>query len=89
MNKLRSRAGIPNFAPGLELKSFRKEVIKERAFELAFEGNRLFDLRRTGTVTSTVTEASKMSEESAAFYPIPQREIDLNPNVEKENNNKF
>lgn len=89
VNKLRSRAGIPNFAPGLELKSFRKEVIKERAFELAFEGNRLFDLRRTGTVTSTVTEASKMSEESAAFYPIPQREIDLNPNVDKENNNKF
>ncbi len=87
VNKIRSRAGIPELAPGLGTREFRKEVIKERALELAFEGNRLFDLRRTGTVTSTVTEASKMSEESAAFYPIPQREIDLNPNVNKENNN--
>lgn len=89
VNRIRARAGIPDLAPGLDVKAFRREVIKERAFELAFEGNRLFDLRRTGTVTSTVTEASRMSEESAAFYPIPQREIDLNPNVGKENNNTF
>lgn len=87
INKIRARAGIPDLAPDLDLATFRKEVIKERSFELAFEGNRLFDLRRTGTVTSTVIEASKLSEEDAAFYPIPQREIDLNPNVSKENNN--
>lgn len=89
VNRIRTRAGIPAIAPDLDIQAFRKEVIKERALELAFEGNRLFDLRRTGTVTTTVTEASRMSEESAAFYPIPQREIDLNPNVEKENNNTF
>lgn len=84
VNRIRSRAGIPDLAPGLDKRAFRREVIKERAFELAFEGNRLFDLRRTGTVTSTITEASRMSEETAAFYPIPQREIDLNPNVENQ-----
>lgn len=87
VNRIRERAGAGEMAPGLDKKTFRKEIIKERALELAFEGNRLFDLRRTGTVTSTVIEASKMSEEDAAFYPIPQREIDLNPYIDKENNN--
>lgn len=89
VNHIRSRAGIPDLAAGLDIETFRREVIKERALELAFEGNRLFDLRRTGTVTSTVREASKLSEEDAAFYPVPQREIDLNPNVDHENNNRF
>ena len=89
VNRIRSRAGIPDLAAGLDIETFRREVIKERALELAFEGNRLFDLRRTGTVTSTVREASKLSEEDAAFYPVPQREIDLNPNVDHENNNRF
>lgn len=79
VNRIRSRAGVPELAPGLDKAEFRKEVIRERAFELAFEGNRLFDLRRLGIVTTTVREASKISEEAAAFYPIPQREIDLNP----------
>lgn len=87
VNKIRSRAGIPALAPGLDKAAFRREVIKERSFELAFEGNRLFDLRRLGEVTSTVIEASKISEEDAAFYPIPQRELDLNPNVSNSNNN--
>ncbi|MBP5572301.1 MAG: RagB/SusD family nutrient uptake outer membrane protein [Bacteroidales bacterium] len=87
VNAIRARAGLPDLAPGLGLEDFRTEVIKERKWELAFEGNRLFDLRRTGTVTSTVKEAQKISEDAAAFYPIPQREIDLNPNVEHEYNN--
>ena len=89
VNQIRSRAGIPNLAAGLDKETFRREVIKERALELAFEGNRLFDLRRTGTVTSTVREASKISEDDAAFYPIPQREIDLNPNITEDNNNTY
>ena len=66
---------------GMSLAEFRKAVIQERALELAFEGNRLYDLRRTASVTATVPEATKLSEEQAAFYPIPQRELDLNPNV--------
>lgn len=87
INRIRQRAGVPDLAPGLDKAAFRREVIRERSFELAFEGNRLFDLRRIGEVTSTVIEASKISEEDAAFYPIPQREIDLNPNIDRENNN--
>lgn len=81
VNYIRQRAGIGDLTPGLPCEDFRKAVITERAKELAFEGNRLYDLRRTASVTSTVQEAQKITEEDAAFYPIPQREIDLNPNV--------
>ena len=72
---------LPELPEGMSLAEFRKAVIQERALELAFEGNRLYDLRRTASVTATVPEATKLSEEQAAFYPIPQRELDLNPNV--------
>ena len=81
VNEIRRRAGIPELPECMSLAEFRKAVIQERALELAFEGNRLYDLRRTASVTATVPEATKLSEEQAAFYPIPQRELDLNPNV--------
>ena len=87
VNTIRSRAGIPDLSPGMNKADFRKAVIGERKLELAFEGNRLFDLRRTASVSSTVQEASSLTEEQAAFYPIPQREIDLNPNVSSSYNN--
>lgn len=87
VNHIRSRAGITELTPGMDKASFRKAVINERKLELAFEGNRLFDLRRTASVTSTVQEAASLSEDEAAFYPIPQREVDLNPNVPSSNNN--
>jgi len=83
INHIRNRAGIPDLAPDLELSEFRGRVIEERALELAFEGHRLFDLRRTASVTSTpFTYSERLTEDMAAFYPIPQREIDLNPNLQ-------
>lgn len=87
VNTIRARAGIAPLPAGLGLEDFRTAVINERKLELAFEGNRLFDLRRTAKVTSTVQEAASLSEEEAAFYPIPQREVDLNPNVNSTQNN--
>ena len=87
VNAIRARAGIGDLTPGLSLADFRKAVIDERKRELAFEGNRLFDLRRTASVTRTVQEAGSLTEDEAAFYPIPQREVDLNPNVPSSQNN--
>ncbi len=87
VNTIRARAGISPLPSGLSLEDFRRAVINERKLELAFEGNRLFDLRRTASVTSTVQEAASLTEKEAAFYPIPQREVDLNPNVPSTQNN--
>lgn len=83
LNKVRNRAGVNPVATGLSVGDFRKAVLKERSWELAFEGHRLFDLRRTASVTSTIpaAQAAGVSEDKAAFYPIPLRELDLNPNA--------
>jgi hypothetical protein len=68
---------------GLSATDFRNVVIKERGWELAFEGQRLYDLRRKSMVVATDPRAAAagITEAEAAFYPIPQMEIDLNPNL--------
>ncbi|MCL2098322.1 MAG: RagB/SusD family nutrient uptake outer membrane protein [Bacteroidales bacterium] len=83
VNQIRARAGLADLTPGLTLAAFRDAVIQERAWELAFEGNRLYDLRRKARVviTDAKAQAAGVSEAQAAFYPIPQLEQDLNPNI--------
>lgn len=83
LNKIRRRAGLGDAPAGMSTKDFRNYVVQERAFELAFEGKRLHDLRRKGIVTKKDPKAvaSTISESEAAFYPIPQKEVDLNPNL--------
>ncbi|WP_010421123.1 RagB/SusD family nutrient uptake outer membrane protein [Anaerophaga thermohalophila] len=83
LNRIRDRAGLSNAPTGMSLEEFREAVIQERAWEFAYEGQYLYDLRRTKTVLTKVPNAisAGISEEVATFYPIPQREIDLNPNI--------
>ncbi len=82
LNKIRQRAGLTDAPEGMSETDFRNYVVKERSFELTAEGNRLFDLRRKAMVTSTDpnTVVSGITESQAAFYPLPQKEIDLNNN---------
>lgn len=80
INKVRDRAGLGPLTPSLNVVDFRKAVISERNWELAFEGNRLFDLRRTNNMEEVlVKQYSKSITSGAYFFPIPQREIDTNP----------
>lgn len=48
INTIRNRANLPNLASTFtgSKEAFMKEIIRERAVELAFEGHRFFDLRR-------------------------------------------
>jgi len=80
LNKIRTRAGLLDASAVMGVDDFRNYVVQERAFELAFEGQRLLDLRRKAMVTKVDPKAmaAGISEEDAAFYPIPQKEIDLN-----------
>lgn len=84
LNEIRKRAGLGDAAPGLSAQDFRNLVIQERAWELAFEGTRLYDLRRKAMVTLKDSRAiaAGISEAEAAFYPIPQQEIDLNTSID-------
>ncbi|GHE44800.1 RagB/SusD family nutrient uptake outer membrane protein [Sphingobacterium griseoflavum] len=80
VNKIRTRAGLGPLPANLSMSEFRQAVIEERAYELAFEGNRLFDLRRTNTMQKILVEKYGKSITSGAyFFPIPQRELDANP----------
>lgn len=92
LNQIRSRAGLlPYTSSELpDQASFRKAVADERRLELAFENHRWFDLIRTGTAVETMNNSSQESdkftvEEYQLIYPIPQREINANPNVIKQN----
>ena len=83
MNHIRTRAGLGELTPGLSTEAFRQAVIKERIYELAFEGNITYDLRRTGNLhtVKAVQEQGITNEADILFYPIPSIETDLNPNI--------
>lgn len=78
VNTIRNRAGLSDLTPGLSLIDFRESIWNERAWELHYEGNRLYDLRRFNRVTTLVDEASTLTPMQAAFYPIPLLETLLN-----------
>jgi len=83
VNYIRHRAGLADLNPGLSKDAFRKAVINERKFELAFEGNITYDLRRTGTLHNVANAKGQgLQEEDIVFYPIPSMETDLNPNIQ-------
>jgi hypothetical protein len=78
-NRVRERAGLPDHVLGVDVTT-QDEVINailnERRLELAFEGDRWSDLVRTGLATSVLGIA-----ENRTLFPIPQREIDVSPNL--------
>jgi hypothetical protein len=73
VNEIRERAGLsPTGSVTVE------DVLRQRRLEFAFEGNLLHDLKRTGrSVGSIPFDANRL------VYPIPQREIDSNPEIQQ------
>lgn len=53
INKIRARAGIPDLETGLSKDQMREAIHRERRVELAFEGQRYWDVRRWGTAENT------------------------------------
>jgi len=94
MNEIRSRAGLPdktsgNSDPSLSVDSqeeFRLAIEQERRSELAFEGHRWFDLVRTGRAVEVLDPKVAAGVEDYQIYlPIPQTQIDINPDMIKQN----
>jgi len=84
VNQIRNRAGLGNLQPGLSVSDFRNAILQERAWELCFEGNRLFDLRRTNNMVNIlVNQYGKTITGDPNFFPIPQTEVNQNPNLNK------
>jgi hypothetical protein len=88
LNTLRA-ARIAGFVPGTETGAVLIDAIAlERRKELFAEGHRFFDLKRT-TRTVTRTNCSSFctlpSSSRSWTWPIPQPEIDANPNMLPQN----
>lgn len=78
--QIRARAGLEPLETTSSVDEFRDLIVQERAWEFAFEADRLYDLRRKNMVKEVVSEAADqdITDEQAAFFPIPQTELDLN-----------
>ena len=85
LNRVRNRAGLANITTGLSQANFRLAVLKERRIELAFEGQRWFDLVRVLNGQYGLDFLHSIGKTNATtkhlLFPIPQIERDRNPKL--------
>lgn len=89
LNEVRNRAGLANLEAGLNKELFLDSILQERSWELFGEGDRWYDLVRTGKYLDVVSKATNDVYPSRPilakhkYFPIPQDEIDANPLLEQ------
>lgn len=92
VNTIRKRVKLPALTIAItsSQSSMADAVLKERRLELAFEGNRWFDLVRTGKVFEVLNTLNSRDEgrlpmdvvtENTVLLPLPQSQIDINPQL--------
>jgi hypothetical protein len=85
LNKVRTRAGLTPVASGLSQAQLKQKIRKERRMELAFEGEHWFDVIRydNGQYAKPYFESIGKTNFTTKnlLLPIPQKEIDANPNL--------
>ena len=88
VNRVRQRAGLASLSvvkPSLNQIQFLTQLKHERITELAGEGWRFADLLRWGDLSSALAtrdpDFTNFVVGKHELYPIPQRDIDLNPNL--------
>lgn len=90
INQVRSRVALPPITITSEDDGINK-VLSERKLELAFEGHRWFDLKRTGKAISILSQQKNGNgttlpyaaniNQNRLLWPIPQAQIDKNQNL--------
>jgi len=86
VNQVRSRVGLPA-TTAANKNDMALAIEKERRLELAFEGQRWFDLVRTGRAIAVMNaqkdgNGNPLNYNVQPFqliYPVPQTQLDLNP----------
>jgi hypothetical protein len=84
VNRVRARANLPALAAGLSQAAMRDAILRERMFEFGLEGQRLWDLMRHNQINASLVARDPEFSTFAPgreLLPIPQTEINLNPNV--------
>jgi len=86
LNEVRARAGLPA-VHGLSQSAMKAKILHERRMELAFEGQRWFDLIRVDNGQYGINflhSIGKLNMSSKyLLMPIPQVAIDANPNLKQ------
>jgi hypothetical protein len=85
VNQIRNRVDLPNTTASTK-EQMRLAIEKERRLELAFEGHRWFDLKRTGRAIEVMNSMTGPDGSNfgynltpnGLFWPIPQSELDKN-----------
>lgn len=84
LNQVRERAGLADIH-GLTQSQMRDTILHERRMELAFEGQRWFDLIRIDKGQYGLNFLHSIGKTNATaknlLLPIPQTDIDANPNL--------
>jgi starch-binding outer membrane protein, SusD/RagB family len=84
LNKVRARAGLLNVT-GLDQATLRDKILHERRMELAFEGQRWYDLIRVNAGQYGIDFLHSIGKSNMSskylLYPVPQKERDANPNL--------
>jgi len=84
LNKVRGRAGLDDVSVTTQ-NDLRNKIRKERRIELAFEGSNWFDIIRydSGEYVKQFMQGIGKTNFTAKhlLLPIPQKEIDANPNL--------
>jgi hypothetical protein len=82
INTIRTRADLPLLKTGIDQNTCMNALIAERWHELFTEnGNRFFDLKRTGRINSVLNSAKSGWSPSASLLPIPRNEITYDNNL--------
>jgi hypothetical protein len=85
LDVVRKRANltlISNTNPGISKQALVDLILHERRIELFTEyGHRWFDLRRSGIMAVVSPQKGGKWSSYKALYPIPQSELDKNPNL--------
>ncbi len=85
VNQIRSRVDLPN-TTAADKAAMKLAIEKERRLELAFEGHRWYDLKRTGRAIEVLnnvkgpngTSLGYVVTENRLLWPVPQAEMDKN-----------
>ena len=85
VNQIRTRVSLPNTPAGTQA-DMRLAIEKERRLELAFEGVRWYDLKRTGRAIEVINNARGVDVVNLGYsialyqllWPLPQAELDKN-----------
>lgn len=84
LNKIRSRAGLPDLANNIDNEKCLVAIEQERRTEFFTEwGHRWIDLKRTNRINAVLGATKAGYSNNDQLYPIPFSELETAPNLEQ------